>query len=83
MVEIFIIFLVIILLLAAVIGIAVALRSRKGIGDFDSQYLDEEGNHVYYDRSLIEKREFMRRHPEEGNLRTLKRLLSKKRGSHK
>ena len=77
MVEIFIIFLVIILLLAAVIGIAVTLRSRKEIGDFDSQYLDEEGNHIYYDRSLRDKREFARQHPGE-KPRTLRRLFSKR-----
>ncbi|MDE6336039.1 MAG: hypothetical protein K2J63_05805 [Muribaculaceae bacterium] len=77
MVEIFIIFLVIILLLAAVIGIAVALRSRKEIGDFDSQYLDEEGNHIYYDRSLREKQDFVQKHPGE-KPRTLRRLFSKR-----
>ena len=79
MVQIFIVFLVIILLLAAVIGIAVSLRSRKGIEDFDKQYLDEEGNHIYYDRSLREKQAFARRHPGEGSLRTLKRLFSKRK----
>lgn len=79
MVQIFIIFLIIILLLAAVIGIAVALRSRRENGDFDSQYLDEDGNHVYYDRSLREKQEFARQHPGEEAPRTLRRLFSKKR----
>lgn len=80
MVEIFIIFLIIILLFAVVIGIAVALRGQRGRGDFDSQYLDEEGNHIYYDRSLREKRAFARQNPqEEGKLRTFKRLFSRTR----
>lgn len=77
MVQIFIVFLIIILLLAAVIGIAVSLRSRKEIGDFDKQYLDEDGNHIYYDRSLREKNEFARQHPEE-NPRSLKRLFKRR-----
>ena len=79
MVQIFIVFLIIILLLAAVIGIAVSLRSRKEIEDFDKQYLDEDGNHIYYDRSLREKKEFARQHPEGESPRTLRRLFSKKR----
>lgn len=78
MVQIFIIFLLIIIGLAAVIGIAVSLRGRKEVGDFDKQYLDEDGNHIYYDRSLREKREFNRRNPEESP-RTLRRLFSKRR----
>ena len=93
MVQIFIIFLVIILVLAAIVGAAVAFRSRRGSGqymagrsneegtdedDIDSQYYDEAGNHIYYDRSSIEKAEFIRRHPDE-KPRSLRRLFSRRR----
>ncbi len=31
--------------------------------DMDSQYYNAEGDHIYYDRSLIEKKKFRRRFP--------------------
>ena len=95
MVQIFIIFLIIILLLAAILGAAVAFRSRNvssgsdfpvspdlkedadgdaDSDDLDSQYYDDSGNHIYYDRSRIEKEEFIRRHPDE-KPRSLSRLF--------
>lgn len=43
--------------------------------DIDSQYLDEDGDHVYYERSLIEKKEFRRKHPDINNLRTIRSLF--------
>lgn len=39
-------------------------------------YLDSDGDHEYYDRSIIEKKEFLRRHPEaKGKIRTLSRMF--------
>lgn len=43
--------------------------------DIDSQYLDEDGDHIYYDRSLIEKKIFRRMFPHITNLRSLKQLF--------
>lgn len=43
--------------------------------DIDSQYLDEDGDHVYYERSLIKKKVFRRRNPHITNLRSFSRLL--------
>lgn len=63
MVKIFIIFLIVILVFAAVIGLAVMMRGRNYPDDIDKQYYDEGGNHAYYDRSRIEKEEFMRENP--------------------
>lgn len=93
MVQIFIIFLVIILVLAAIVGAAVAFRGHSGSGSFlptdrrdgageaediDRQYYDDAGRHIYYDRSSIEKAEFIRRHPDE-KPRSLSRLFSRRR----
>lgn len=81
MVQIFIIFLIIILMLGAIIGAAVGLRSHRTRDlpdDFDEQYYNEEGNHIYYDRSRIEKEEFIRKHPGE-KPRSLSRLFSRRR----
>lgn len=89
MVQIFIIFLIIILVLAAIVGAAVAFRGHGESGPFtpidnsrdpdniDRQYYDESGNHIYYDRSSIEKAEFIRHHPDE-KPRSLRRLFSRR-----
>lgn len=75
MVKIIIVFMLIIVVLALLIVFAVALRTKNGIKDFDSQYLDEAGRHKYYERSIIEKNEFRRRHPGNKGLRTFKSLF--------
>ncbi len=48
---------------------------NRGNRDRDEGFLDEDGDHSYYDRHLIEKKEFKRRHPEVNNLRSLTRLF--------
>lgn len=68
-------------LIIAVVGIVILLTafSRKDTREFDSQYYDEEGNHVYYDRSIKEKKEYARRHPSEvKRLRTFRNLFKGK-----
>ncbi len=45
--------------------------------DIDSQYYNADGDHIYYDRSLIEKMQFVRRFPHIKNLRSLSRLFSR------
>ena len=77
MAKIFIIFLIVIFLLAVMVTVAVALRSRRE-AEGDDPYLDENGNHVYYNRSIIKKEEFRRQNPGERNIRTLRRLFSRK-----
>lgn len=73
----FIIFMLLILGAALSVTVIAAIRNRHGKVD-DSQYYDPEGNHIYYDRSSIEKREFSKRHPEVKDVRTFKRLLNEK-----
>ena len=71
----FIIFMLMILGAALSVTVIAAIRNRHGKVD-DSQYYDPEGNHVYYDRSSIEKKEFSKRHPEVRDVRTFKRLFN-------
>ena len=76
--KIFIIFIIAIFALAILVGAAILMRNRENIERIDRQYYDEDGNHLYYDRSLIEKEEFKRHHPgEEKNVRTFRRLFSR------
>lgn len=75
--KIIIAFLLITVIIALVmIGVA---TSRKETRDLDSQYIDENGDHVYYDRSLIKKKHFLRLHPGDKGLRTLRRLFYRDR----
>ena len=70
-----IIFLICVFSLAVIIvGIGEIAWYREDV-DIDSQYLDEDGDHVYYERSLIEKKDFRRRNPHITNLRSFSRLL--------
>lgn len=75
MISFFIIFMLIILGAALSVTLIAAIRGRHRKVD-DSQYYDSEGNHIYYDRSSIEKKEFSRRHPEVKDVRTFKRLFN-------
>lgn len=40
-------------------------------------FIDDDGNHIYYERSIIEKKEFLKENPEvnEEELRTFSRLF--------
>lgn len=72
--KILTIFILIIVIIALVmVGTAMTHRSGR---DIDRQYIDEDGDHIYYDRSLIRKKDYARRHPDEaGALRTLRNLF--------
>ncbi|MDE6577234.1 MAG: hypothetical protein K2J82_01410 [Muribaculaceae bacterium] len=80
MVKIFIIFLIAIFALALLAAAAFSARNRDRLNEIDRQYYDEDGNHLYYDRSIIEKEDFRRNNPEEEkNIRTLRRLFRKEK----
>lgn len=79
MTGVFIIFMVIILLLAVVLLIAGAVCRRRGLDEANEKFLNSEGDHTYYDRSLIEKKAYRRRHPDAGGVRTFGRLFSRHR----
>lgn len=59
--AIFLIFIIIIALL--ILSTAAFWHHNDKNEDFDSQYLDEDGHHVYYDRSIIEKKDYAKRTP--------------------
>ncbi len=94
MVKIFIIFLITIIILGMLVGVAVAIQGKDRLKneeeansdsnnseeDPEADFYDDEGNHIYYERSLIKKRKYAREHPDEANgLRTFRRLFSKKK----
>ena len=78
MISFFIIFMLMILGAALSVTLIAAIRGRDRKVD-DSQYYDSEGNHIYYDRSSIEKKEFSKRHPEVRDVRTFRRLFNEEK----
>lgn len=41
----------------------------------DTSYLNENGDHIYYERSIIEKKEFLKTHPNAKDVRTLRAIF--------
>lgn len=70
---------IILVMLAVVLAIALAVSVKEGSAcdDNDRTYRDNNGDHVYYDESIIEKKRFSRLHPKE-TPRTFKRLFRRK-----
>ena len=74
----------IIILVMVMIVLAIALAvslSGKGGGTtaydgLDRKYRNEEGDHLYYDQSIIEKKEFRRRFPHSA-IRSFRNLFVK------
>lgn len=57
-------FLLLIFLIAvAIVCTAAVVHRHADSADIDSQYIDENGDHIYYERSLIEKKDFLSRYP--------------------
>lgn len=77
--KVIIVFMIVIFVLAALVSARVMMSDKSRDEETDRQYFDEEGNHTYYDRSLIEKREFHLLHPLERGVRTFRRLFSRLR----
>ena len=50
---------------------------RRSPDDSDAEFIDENGNHIYYERSLIEKKKFHQQNPDIpfSSLRTFRRLF--------
>ena len=70
---------IILTMLAVVLAIAllVSLKDGTAYDDSDSSFRDKNGDHVYYDKSIIEKKRFSHLHPKEA-ARTFSRLFKKK-----
>lgn len=77
MTSIFIIFMAFILLIAGLLMIVVGSRKGDDEGS-ETSFINEDGDHAYYDRGLIEKKEFHKRHPEIKDVRTFGRLFGNK-----
>lgn len=76
-------FLFLVIALLGLITFLINLNIKNNAND-NSIFFDEDGNHRYYERSLIEKLYFMRKYPDCDSLRTFKSLFSRKRyGSDK
>lgn len=74
MTSILIAFMIVILFIVLLIFIGARFLG----GDRDNEndkFSNEDGDHVYYERSIIEKKEFAKKHPEVKGLRTFSRLL--------
>lgn len=70
---------IILTMLAVVLAIALAVSLKDGTAyeDDDRGYRDKNGDHVYYDQSIIEKKRFHSLHPKEA-ARTFRRLFGRK-----
>ena len=55
--------------------------NREGDNRANDGFIDEEGDHSYYDRHLIEKKRFRKEHPEIEDVRTVRRLFKKRTDS--
>lgn len=75
MTGIFIAFIAIIVLLVLLVGLAVVFSDREKNDAIDRQYINEDGDHVYYDKGLIEKKNFAKHHPEVNDVRSFRRLF--------
>lgn len=73
--KIFLIFVVSLSLIIIFIG--KVLRSKREV-DIDLQYYTADGDHIYYERSLIEKKMFRKRYPH-AEIRKLSNMF-KRRG---
>lgn len=69
------VFIVCIVLIAVIMALVVFITGAHK--DDDSPFRDENGNHTYYERSIIEKDEFHRNNPEipYSDIRSLRRLF--------
>ncbi len=69
---------IILVMLAVVLAIALAVSLKDGTAyEDDRGFRDKDGDHVYYDKSIIEKKRFSKLHPKEA-ARTFARLFKKK-----
>ncbi len=75
MVSILIIYLVLIFVLFGLVAFLIKRNLKKYSWDIDKMFYDEDGNHVYYERSLIEKLYFIRKYPQGPPLRSMRRLF--------
>lgn len=64
-----------VIIVLGVLLVVAALSSHSNNDDIDKQYYDEDGLHKYYERSIIEKRDFKKNNPNSSGIRTFRRLF--------
>ncbi len=78
MITLIIIFVMLAIVLAIALAVSLCKTNSKIHEDtYDNEYLTEEGDHKYYERSLIEKKEYAKRHPNIKDVRKFSRLFRK------
>lgn len=78
MITLIIIFVMLAIVLAIALAVSLCRSDRQAQDDYqDKEYINEEGDHTYYERSLIEKKEYARRHPNIKDIRRFSRLFRK------
>lgn len=75
MTGILITFIIVIVLLVVLVGLTAVFSDSKTNDEIDRQYINEDGDHLYYDKGLIEKKKFAEHHPEVKDVRSLRRLF--------
>ncbi len=72
----FLLILAIIVALIIVLAVATFYCHKHPEQNNDNSYLDENGDHVYYERSIIEKKRYFKAHPDQKDVvRTFRSLL--------
>lgn len=74
MTGIFIAFIVLIIILVLLVCI-IAFSVKGNNNEQDNSLYNEDGDHLYYDSSLIEKKDFAKRHPSIKDVRSFRRLF--------
>lgn len=78
MITLIIIFVMLAIVLAIALAVSICKSDSRIQGDTtDKEYINEEGDHTYYERSLIEKKEYARRHPNVKDIRRFSKLFRK------
>lgn len=72
------IYLLVVFALFGIVAFLIRYYCKKELIDKNRIFYDEDGNHRYYERSLIEKLYFMRKYPDYP-LRSLRKLFFRKK----
>lgn len=78
--QILIFVLILIAIMAILIALGMYFHGNNEHND-DSAYRNENGDHIYYERSIIEKKEFIKNNPDSKDMRTFKALFKRNKKS--
>ena len=75
----FLLFLILVITISLIITMIGEIAFKGVDVDMDSQHYDRNGDHIYYERSLIEKKLFRQKYPQINDIRTIKSLFRRRR----